>query len=1501
MLATPSDAPPVTASDPATPRNRRLGLAAIAILAYLPPLQTDPGKVAADTKSYLYIDPARMLGRAAAMWDPNIGFGTVTHQNIGYLFPMGPWYYTFDRLGVPDWVAQRLWLGSLVAAAGFGVLYLARSLSMRGPGVPVAVLAYMFSPYSLHYAARISVLLGPWAALPWMIGLTVYALRDGGWRYPALFALVVQLVGGVNATALIFAGIGPVAWILWQWLGTREIDARRALGVAARIGALSVVTSLWWISGLSLQGGYGLDILNFTETIKAVARTSTPNEVLRGLGYWFFYGRDRLGPWIEAAANYTRRPRVIFTGYSLSAVSLLAATLVRWKHRGYFVLLTLIGVVIAVGAYPYDHPTPLGALFKAFANSSSAGLALRSTGRAIPLVVLGLAMSLSGGVTAAVGWLHANVRFSRYALAPALLAGAAVLSAFPAIYNGTYYGKNLERPEALPKPWQQVAKYLDGKPNTTRVLALPGADFASYRWGNTVDPILPGMMDRPYVARELIPYGSAPSADLLNALDRRIQEGVLDPTGLVDVLRRAGIGEVVLRNDIEWERYNLIRPRELEQLLAKVPGLSVETAFGPVVSSSDSLGIVDERTLNPQELATKEPREIVVLRVPNQTPIVRAETTDAPVVVAGDGEGFIDAADAGVLAGNGVVLSAATYANDPARLRKLAGPHATLVLTDENRKRGRRWSTVLDNLGYTEQAGETPLTKDVSDNRLDVFPGAGDRSYTVVEQQGVRSVQATAYGNPISFTPEDRPARAFDGDLNTGWSVGAFDRVVGQRIELETLHPITTDHIGVVQVLHGPRDRYITSVRLRFDNGPSVDLALDPSSREVAGQSLRFPTRTFSKVSIEITGTNRSNGPLFSGMSAVGFEEIRVADDRDERPIRVHEVTRLPEDLLQDFGRASLTHPLVVTFTRLRVREVPPRSDVEPNLTRTFTLPTDRSFALTGDVRVFPYATQPRNIDKVLGAQGSLRAFAHQFLPGCLACRGASAVDGDPNTAWTTPLNAALNQWLAVERSTPFTIDHLDLSIVADRDHALPTKLAIAVDGTTHVVNLPTIHRGAALGNLAKVHVSFPAMTGRHFKLTILGVETRCNGDQSRTPLGCSHSYYAGDALLALPVAIAELGVADFEVPALPTMLPSQCRTDLLRVDGAPVAARVVGRTADAIAGDPMRVELCTTTGNAPSSLFLRAGRHEIETTPGSDTALSIDRMVLSSAAGGAAAPVAAAIPSAPAVATAPAVSVSRGRIEFTAKVTGANKPFWFVLGQSYNAGWHVKVGGRDLGPSTLVDGFANGWLIDPKGHTSLVVSVAWEPQTRVWVALGLSGVACIACIGVAFATRRKARAMSRVTTWLDTKFVTTNGTTPARARVAAATAIAGSVAALIVGPWVGVGVAVAVALAMRLRWARRALVWSGPFLLFMCGLYVVQGQWRNNYPAVFEWPTLFARLNTIGWLAIVLTAASAFVDRAAAPPGTPHPAVGPIDVPGDVPGDVPVEAGSSGGDGGRR
>ncbi len=821
-------APPRAATPEAlvATRGRRAlaGWGLLALLAYVPVLRSSPGRVAADTKQYLYLDPGRLLSRAVSMWDPNIGMGTVTHQTIGYLFPMGPYYWTLDKLGVPDWVAQRLWLGSLLFFAAAGVLYLLRTFGLRGPGVVVAAVAYMLTPYTLDYTARISVLLMPWAALPWMIGLIRKALRDGGWRYPALFALLVQVVGGVNATALIFAGVGPVLWIVYAWLVARDVDWRRALAVTVKTGVLTGLASLWWIAGLQVQGAYGLNILKYTETVEAVARTSTPNEVLRGLGYWFFYGQDRLGPWIEAATDYTQRPVVVLAGYGLTCLALLAAGLLRWRHRAFFVAMLLVGVIISVGAHPYGSPTPLGAVFKSFATSSTAGLALRSTGRAVPLVVLSLAVLLGLGVNVVVPALQRAGR----AVAGVAVIGLVmllVLVNMPAVFKGTFYGKNLQRPEEVPQYWKDATKALDARGHETRVLELPGADFASYRWGNTVDPITPGMMDRPYVARELIPYGEAGSANLLNAIDRRIQEGLFDPAGFVPLMRRMGVGDVVLRNDIQYERYDLVSPRELARDFAAVPALGAPAAYGPPSPFTTTKPSQSEKLLASPPNEPPQP-PVVVYPVERPDADRARRVSRSRLMVAGDGEGLIDVADIGLLDAAGVVQYSGSFATDKA-IRAALRPDTTLVVTDSNRLQARRWSTVRDNLGNTQQPGEKPLVADPGDARLDVFPAGRATAETTMEQRGVKSVTASSYGNTISYTPEDRAARAFDGDPLTAWRAAAFGPAIGQKIRLTLDGPITTDHVNLAQPINGARDRYITEVALRFDGGAEVRAPLD--------------------------------------------------------------------------------------------------------------------------------------------------------------------------------------------------------------------------------------------------------------------------------------------------------------------------------------------------------------------------------------------------------------------------------------------------------------------------------------------------------------------------------------------------------------------------------------------------------------------------------------------------------------------------------------------------
>ena len=93
---------------------------------------------------------------------------------------------------------------------------------------------------------------------------------------------------------------------------------------------------------------------------------------------------------------------------------------------------------------------------------------------------------------------------------------------------------------------------------------------------------------------------------------------------------------------------------------------------------------------------------------------MRVAPASGNVLVAGDGEGVVGLAAAGLLRGDELLQYAGSFAKDPAALRDAASRGASLVLTDSNRRRGRRWSTLRDNVGYTEQAGEQKLREDLT-------------------------------------------------------------------------------------------------------------------------------------------------------------------------------------------------------------------------------------------------------------------------------------------------------------------------------------------------------------------------------------------------------------------------------------------------------------------------------------------------------------------------------------------------------------------------------------------------------------------------------------------------------------------------------------------------------------------------------------------------------------------------------------------------------------------
>src|SRR5690606_34311679 len=216
-----------------------------------------------------------------------------------------------------------------------------------------------------------------------------------------------------------------------------------------------------------------------------------------------------------------------------------------------------------------------------------------------------------------------------------LVAAAAValaaLLALPPLWEGTMVSEQLRRREELPAYWHDVARALDERDDGTRALELPGTDFADYRWGSTVDPITPGLIDRPYVAREHVPFGGAASADLLNALDLALQERRLTAEAIAPIARLLRVGDIVLRNDLQVERYNIARPRLVWALIQDAAGLGAAQGFGPpAVEDPHVRRQLHDAAHFERALGLEDPASVVVVPVEDPATIVATKPVAAP-------------------------------------------------------------------------------------------------------------------------------------------------------------------------------------------------------------------------------------------------------------------------------------------------------------------------------------------------------------------------------------------------------------------------------------------------------------------------------------------------------------------------------------------------------------------------------------------------------------------------------------------------------------------------------------------------------------------------------------------------------------------------------------------------------------------------------------------------------------------------------------------------------
>ncbi len=978
-------------------------------------------------------------------------------------------------------------------------------------------------------------------------------------------------VGAVNATALAMVIPAPVLWLVHAAWG-RTITWRRAAMTAAKTGLLCLGVSLWWIVMLVIQGRHGADVLAYSESLEAVSFTSTSTEVTRGLGYWLFYVRDAYAPTTTASIDHLASGRTILVGYLVLAAGLAGLVLGRWQHRRFAALLFGAGVILGVGVHPIDDPSPLMSLLVGDGEGGLA-LALRSSTRAVPVMLLGLALGAALLVcrvgTVRLPRVEVSPRIVRVGTASAI--GIAAVVALPALRTGGFVDPALERDQDPPAAWLDAAAALDARPAGYRVLQVPGTEFGAFQWGYTVDQPLPALTERPLVTRDLLPLGSPAAMDLLFALDDRIQSDTIEPEAVAAVSRFLGVDTIWVSGDVSYDRFRLARPEvvtdELTSPEAIDAGLVDAVPFGDPFVMAPTIPMVDNRSLGDPRIGGPI-APVTLVDVADPIPTVRVK--DDLVILAGSGDGIVDAAAAGVLDGTEAVLYDASIDEET----PIAESYR-YVVTDSNRDRAHHWRSSQDVTGFTESADDDSdvLRFDSGDQRLPVFATADSDRQTVSVQRGPVTAEASSYGERFAYLPEHRPVMAIDDDPSTAWLVADRAPAVGEFIELTLAAGAVADHVDLLQPPAADDERTITEVEISADGAPGARFALDERSRSGSGQ--RIDIDVDSTVRITITATTTPQPPIGDAIGGVGFAEIDLGLGSTT------EYLRPPLDVL---GLSESASNVDIVLTRLRVESADRwRDDPEQQLARELELSAPLEVDPTVTLR-FDRRLDDRTLAGLLGEP--VVASAH--LTGVPAARGAAALDDDVSTAWVTPFDRGLGE--RIEYRGTGTASELTI-VQPGGDHSPITGVRISFPGGSVDAALPA-ETDPMFGTIIDL--------GRPIDLSSITVEIT-----DVAPRLVQNRRF--NEPTQLPAAISEI-LFDGESPAVQPAerLTVDCSDDFLTIDGDPIGIGFDVATTDALAGRPIDADICTDT------IELTADTHTVVSAPAAETGFDVDRVVLS-------------------------------------------------------------------------------------------------------------------------------------------------------------------------------------------------------------------------------------------------------------------------------------------------
>ncbi len=1264
-------------------RTPRRFLVVSSLVIFVAFLAQQPGRLIADTKLDLVINPVGFLARALHAWEAHGYLGQLQNQAVGYFLPVGPFFALGHVSGMPMWIVQRLWMSVVLIVALWGAVRVADALGIGSPTTRfLGGATYALSPFFIMVVGSTSSNLLPAALLPWALLALIRGSREGSTvGAAAKCGLLVAAMSGINGMTVV-----AVLPMLALWILTRQRSPRRR-SLFTWWTVSMVLACLWWVLPLLLQAHYGFNFLRFTEQSSTTTAYASAVEALRGTSHWLSY--YNLGdPWLPAGWTLVSSWAPILATCAVAAMGLFGVAHRPMPERKFLVLSLGIGLVAVACGYGGSLGGVLSSPVQVLLTKIAA---LRNVHKFEPLIRLPLAL----GLAHAMALLAPRVRVRRVATAG--LVFALVLGASPFLLErvaprGTF--------TALPRYWQQAASFLKAGGNDGWTLVLPASTFGDYVWGRPLDEPLQPLDATPWVARNLVP--SAPgSGALLDAVEARLASGVRSP-GLGELLGRSGIRYVLVRNDLDYSRSDSLSPVMVHEALAGA-GLHQVASFGP----SRPVPLETARFVPELGLSRLEStyQAIEIFQVNNPGSMVATYSQSDQMFVTGGPGSILSLADRGLLNGRAAVL-----ASDAVSLPD--GKNAWAV-TDGAQLRDVDFGLIHNNASYVL----TPTEDAPGRHAPQQFDARGGPDHqTVKKLKGVRSITASSYGSWLVQVPELAPANAFDSDPSTAWVAANSKGSEGQWVQVNLNKPLSIPSISVRLLEEGRWRPAVTKLRVSTDRG-SVTTPVVPTE---ADQKLTVPQGAAKWIRITFESVE---GEL-NGLAGAGFREVAIPG------VTIDQALHVPAEASAAYSGADATTPFYVFNRSTANPHDLLRQDEEKALKRDFDTPRAAPFPVSGTV--VPVRGEP--LDALLAASSPLEVTASSSWNADPQFRVSNLIDGSDATSWIAQppgLSAASfsaqpgaralgRDPLNIQQGTsaPALVDSdptirlhwgdtrtIDsLRIVPDATFAAPPQRIrlTSPDGQRDLTVPPDGAMTFPPLRTNRVDVSFPQTAVR---------ETVDALTRKRT---------------LVPVGLAEL---DF--PALRDLRPTDAgppRTVALPcgrgpnvvIDGVTLPTAVEASVQAVTDLQPVPFTVCP-----PGNFSLAAGAHHLEVQP--TATFAAGSLTL-----GQPSPL-------PAPVAGPSVTIDRWDTNSRDLTVGPGDASYLAVRQNFNDGWHAQLAGKTLRP-VLLDGWQQGFVV-PAGAGGQV-HLHFQPDTWYRAGLLVGLLALVALVMMAFVPWRRRTAV---------------------------------------------------------------------------------------------------------------------------------------------------------------